>query len=151
MAFYEEGLPNIWGNAQIFPHIWGGRWSYMTLQLLHSEFPYTVNEENLIVFFISAAGVVVVVSYLEVLLGGLCAGPGVEGDEANWRGRLPVLAGHLEQRALVPLQNPPIKQSINQLTKPAKKGLRSLAVNEIAPPPHFHCRGICTSTTRKIL
>jgi hypothetical protein len=25
----------------------------MTLQLLHSEFPYTVNEENLIFFFIS--------------------------------------------------------------------------------------------------
>ncbi len=20
---YEEGLPNIWGNAQIFPYIWG--------------------------------------------------------------------------------------------------------------------------------
>ncbi len=26
---------------------------YMTLQLLHSEFPYTVYEENLIFFFIS--------------------------------------------------------------------------------------------------
>ncbi len=36
---YKEGLP-IWGNAQIVPHIWGGRKSYMTLQLLHSEFPY---------------------------------------------------------------------------------------------------------------
>ncbi len=22
---HEEGLPNIWGNAEIFPHIWGGR------------------------------------------------------------------------------------------------------------------------------
>ncbi len=39
-VIYEEGLPNIWGNAQIFPHIWGGRYSYMTLQLLHFEFPY---------------------------------------------------------------------------------------------------------------
>ncbi len=37
---YEEGLPNIWGNAKNFPHIWGGRYSYITLQLLHSEFPY---------------------------------------------------------------------------------------------------------------
>jgi hypothetical protein len=27
----------------------------MTLQLLHSEFPYTVYEENLIFFFISVA------------------------------------------------------------------------------------------------
>jgi hypothetical protein len=50
---YEEGLPNIWGNAQIVPHIWGGRKSYRTLQLLHSEFPYII-EENLIFFFISA-------------------------------------------------------------------------------------------------
>jgi hypothetical protein len=24
-VIYEEGLPNIWGNAQIFPHIWGVR------------------------------------------------------------------------------------------------------------------------------
>jgi hypothetical protein len=24
-AVAKEGLPNIWGNAQIFPHIWGGR------------------------------------------------------------------------------------------------------------------------------
>jgi hypothetical protein len=40
-VIYEEGLPNIWGNAQIFPHIWG-RLSviYETLKLLHSEFPY---------------------------------------------------------------------------------------------------------------
>ncbi len=37
---YEEGLPNIWGNAQIFSHIWGGRLLYMTLQLVPSEFPY---------------------------------------------------------------------------------------------------------------
>ncbi len=36
----EEGPPNIWGYAQIFPYIWGGRQSYMTLQLLHSEFPH---------------------------------------------------------------------------------------------------------------
>ncbi len=39
----EQLQSHIWGragNAQIFPHIWGSRWSYMTLQLLHSEFPY---------------------------------------------------------------------------------------------------------------
>ncbi len=35
----EEGLPNIWGNAQIFRQ-WGGHYSHMTLQLLHSEFSY---------------------------------------------------------------------------------------------------------------
>ncbi len=39
-VIYEEGLPNIWGNAQIFSHIWGGLLSYMTLQLLPSGFPY---------------------------------------------------------------------------------------------------------------
>ncbi len=39
---YEEGLPNIiiWGNTKIFNHIWGACYSYMTLQLLHSEFHY---------------------------------------------------------------------------------------------------------------
>ncbi len=47
---------NIWGNAQIFPHIGGGRLSHMTLQLLHSKFPSTVYEENLIFFLISVAG-----------------------------------------------------------------------------------------------
>jgi hypothetical protein len=31
-----------------------GRWSYMTLQPIPSEFPYTAYEENLICFFISA-------------------------------------------------------------------------------------------------
>ncbi len=36
---------------KIFPHIWGSHKSYMTLQLLHSEFH---NEENLIFFFIIA-------------------------------------------------------------------------------------------------
>jgi hypothetical protein len=39
-VIYEEGLPNKWGNAQIFNHIWGGRNSYMTLHLIPSEFPY---------------------------------------------------------------------------------------------------------------
>ena len=29
---------------------------YMTLQLLHSEFPYILYEENLIFFFISVTG-----------------------------------------------------------------------------------------------
>ncbi len=34
------GLPKIWGNAQIFSHIWGGLWSYKTLHPTPSEFPY---------------------------------------------------------------------------------------------------------------
>jgi hypothetical protein len=51
-VIYEEGLPNLWGNAQIFNHRWGGRSSYMTLQLIPSEFPYIWI--NLIFFFISA-------------------------------------------------------------------------------------------------
>ncbi len=50
-VIYEEGLPNMWGNAQIFPHIWGGRYSSKTLQLLHFEFH--IYEENLIFFFIN--------------------------------------------------------------------------------------------------
>ncbi len=39
-VIYEDMLPNLRGNAQIFNHIWGGHSSYMTLQLRHSEFPY---------------------------------------------------------------------------------------------------------------
>jgi hypothetical protein len=39
-VIYEEGLPYIWGNAQIFSHIWGGLWSYMTVQPLSSGSPY---------------------------------------------------------------------------------------------------------------
>jgi hypothetical protein len=26
---FSWGLPNIWGNAQIFPHMWGGRYSHI--------------------------------------------------------------------------------------------------------------------------
>jgi hypothetical protein len=29
-----------WGNIYAYPHIFGSPSSYMTLQLLHSEFPY---------------------------------------------------------------------------------------------------------------
>jgi hypothetical protein len=32
--------PYIWGNICAFPHILGSHSSYMTLQLLQSEFPY---------------------------------------------------------------------------------------------------------------
>ncbi len=46
--------PHIWGNICAFPHILGSPSRYMTLQLLHSEFPYTVYEENFLFFFISA-------------------------------------------------------------------------------------------------
>ena len=49
-------------------------------------------------------------AYLEVLLGSLRAGARVEGDEADWRGCFAVLAGHLEQRALVALTQ---QQQIN--------------------------------------
>jgi hypothetical protein len=39
------------GNIYAFPHILGSPSSYMTLQLLHSDF--LIYEENLIFFFIS--------------------------------------------------------------------------------------------------
>ncbi len=32
--------PRIWGNICAFPHLLGIPFSYKTLQLLHSEFPY---------------------------------------------------------------------------------------------------------------
>jgi len=47
----EEGLPNIWGNAQMFPLIWESRWSYVTLRLLHSEFPCMWGEFDFLSFF----------------------------------------------------------------------------------------------------
>ncbi len=37
-------------NLRIFPHILISFSSYMTLQLLHSEIPYILYEENLILF-----------------------------------------------------------------------------------------------------
>jgi hypothetical protein len=36
----EQRPPHIWLNICAFTHILGGPSSYMTLQLLHSEFPY---------------------------------------------------------------------------------------------------------------
>ncbi len=42
-SYVTNGLlnhPHIWGNNCAFPHILGSPSSYMTLQLLHSEFPY---------------------------------------------------------------------------------------------------------------
>ncbi len=45
-------LIHIWGNIWAFPQILGRPSSYMTLQLLHSEF-FLIYEENLIFFFIS--------------------------------------------------------------------------------------------------
>ncbi len=44
--------PHIWGNICAFHHLLGSPSSYMTWQLVHSEFP--IYEENLIFFFISA-------------------------------------------------------------------------------------------------
>ena len=48
-------------------------------------------------------GWVELLAHLEVLLRRVRARPGAEGDEAHRTGRLAVLAGHLEQRPLVPL------------------------------------------------
>jgi hypothetical protein len=39
-VIYNLRPPHIWGNICAFPHILGSPSSYMTLQLLHSEFPY---------------------------------------------------------------------------------------------------------------
>ncbi len=47
---YMWGLPNIWGNAQIFSHIWGGHLSYLTLQPLPSEFPNTWRKFNFLFY-----------------------------------------------------------------------------------------------------
>ena len=37
---YDYRLSHIWGNICAFPHILGSPSLFMTLQLLHSEFPY---------------------------------------------------------------------------------------------------------------
>ncbi len=37
---YDQRPPHIWGNICVCPHILGSPSSYMTLQLLHSEFLY---------------------------------------------------------------------------------------------------------------
>jgi hypothetical protein len=50
-SYMTNGLL-IWGNICAFPHILGNPSSYMILQLLHSEIPYTVYEENFLFFFI---------------------------------------------------------------------------------------------------
>ncbi len=57
-SYMSNGLlnPHIWLNICAFPYILGSPSSYLTLQLLYSEFPYTVYEENLIFFFISVGG-----------------------------------------------------------------------------------------------
>jgi hypothetical protein len=44
---------HIWLNICAFPPILGSPSSYMTLQPLPSEFPYTVYDKNIILFFIS--------------------------------------------------------------------------------------------------
>jgi hypothetical protein len=51
----EQLQSHIWGNICAFPHILGSPSSYVTLQLLHSEFPY-IYGENFILFFISVCG-----------------------------------------------------------------------------------------------
>jgi hypothetical protein len=44
----------IYAEMRKYYTILGNRESYMTLLLISSEFPYTVYEENLVFFFISA-------------------------------------------------------------------------------------------------
>jgi hypothetical protein len=47
MSYVTNGLlmyVHIWGNICAFPHILGSPYSYMTLQLLHSEFPYILGK-----------------------------------------------------------------------------------------------------------
>ncbi len=39
-SYMTNGPPHIWGNIGAFPHILGSSSSYMTVQLLYSEFPY---------------------------------------------------------------------------------------------------------------
>ncbi len=39
-SYMTNGPPHIWGNICAFPHILGSSSSYMTVQLLYSEFPY---------------------------------------------------------------------------------------------------------------
>ena len=46
----EQLQSHIWGNICAFPHIVGSPSFYMTVQLLHSEFPYIQYEDNLIFF-----------------------------------------------------------------------------------------------------
>jgi hypothetical protein len=50
---YEEGLPNIWGNAQIFSHIWDLLW-WIEFTGLHFYRDFLIYEENYVLFSISA-------------------------------------------------------------------------------------------------
>jgi hypothetical protein len=43
-VIYDLRPPQIWGNICAFPHIIGSPSSYMTLQLLHSEFPFILRK-----------------------------------------------------------------------------------------------------------
>jgi hypothetical protein len=72
-VIYEEGLPNIWGNAQIFLHIWGGRYSYCIWLCNCSILNFLIYEENLTFFFIS-----VPTSSLSVTFSSSYGGPGTE-------------------------------------------------------------------------
>ncbi len=43
-VIYDDGLPNIWGKAQIFYHTWGGLYSHMILHPIRYEFPYILGK-----------------------------------------------------------------------------------------------------------
>ena len=55
-SYMTNGLlnPHIWGNICAFHHIFGSSSSYMTLQLLHSEFLIYSMRKILFSFFIRA-------------------------------------------------------------------------------------------------
>ncbi len=55
-AVAKSYMTNGWGNICAFPHTLGSPASYMTLQLLHSEFPYYMRKK-LIFFIISVLSV----------------------------------------------------------------------------------------------
>ncbi len=54
-VIYEERFPNIWGNAQIFPHTYMRRPLVIHIWLCNcSTLNFLIYEENLLFFFISA-------------------------------------------------------------------------------------------------
>ncbi len=49
-VIYDKRPPHIWGNISAFPHILESPSSYMTLQLLHSEFSYKWGKFDLLFY-----------------------------------------------------------------------------------------------------
>jgi hypothetical protein len=68
-VIYGDGLPNIWGNPQIFNHMWGGRWSMVIYDIGPdpSEFPYI---RKILFYFLSVWSLVGSWTLLLLLLKG---------------------------------------------------------------------------------